>query len=234
MSRKPLIGLTPFFNGEADTACVRPTYSEAIKRAGGIPVVIASYSDLTDFEDILDSLDGILFTGGEDVDPNYYGENIEEFCGDISPDREKLEFPLMKLCIEKDKPFMAVCRGMQVMNCACGGTLYQDLKIQGGATFNHSNASADGKLAVHSVSFAKGGFLEKVLGIEGMRVNSWHHQAVKDLGEGLEVTATSFDGLVEGITIPGKKCAFGVQWHPEKMPGSEAEPLFKYFVEKCK
>lgn len=234
MSRKPVIGLTPYIADEKGSGCVRSSYGEAIMRAGGIPVTLAPYVPVTDIEAIADSLDGILFTGGSDVAPSYYGENYQEYCGEVSPPRDMLELPLIRYCLEKDVPFMGICRGMQAINVACGGSLYQDLKAQGATDFKHSHGAAGGLVPIHTVSFTKGGFLEEVLGMDSMSVNSWHHQAVKEVGKGLVVTATSFDGLVEGIAYPGKKCAFGVQWHPEKMPGSPAEPLFKYFVDKCR
>ena len=195
-----------------------PDYIQAVEGAGGIAV--AKYLCDVDL-----SCDGLILNGGSDIDPAYYGEDVDG-AENMLPERDQWEFEVVKMYIEAGKPVFGICRGFQLVNIYFGGSLHQHIE-------NHSNA-------IHSVSAVDGSILQKLYG-ESFPVNSLHHQAVKLLGEGLKVVATSKeDGFAEAI-VHESLPVMGVQWHPERMcyvkrneKTVDAAPLIEYFIQMCR
>lgn len=203
-------------------------YCEAIHNAGGIAVVTGE----RDPEDYADLCDGVIVSGGADLEPEFYGETVLNESVRIDPPRTAFEIPLINAFIERKKPMLAICRGFQMVNFVLGGTLYQDLVEQLG--YVHFDVSL-----FHYVDAEKGSVLHELFG-ERFKVNSFHHQAVKDLGKGLKVTARSIEGIIEAYeheTLP----ILGTQFHPERLSGKwgagktqDFAPLFDYFVNMTK
>lgn len=234
MKTKPLIGITTSYDSKAKTMNLRTTYSEAVMQGGGIPVLLPVTMDAQRIRELFGSVDGILLCGGPDIHPNLYGEQIKYYCGHVNHERDVFELELARLAIAEDKPLMGICRGSQVLNVACGGTLYQDINLQGATDFKHADNSESHSPVAHPVNLLAGRFFERVLGISELEITSWHHQAVRKPGEGIEIAALCPDGIVEGVSMPGKKCIFGVEWHPEMLPDNPGYKLFDYFVEQCR
>ena len=199
-----------------------PPYVLAVRQAGLEPVPMAPPAS-----PVLDGVDGLLITGGADVDPALYKqsphpETVSE------PDRDRLEAALLRQALERDLPVLCICRGMQLLNVLAGGTLEQHLPPER----KHTVRSADPSEPVHQVVVNPDTTLARILGQGRHPVNSRHHQAVKDLGEGLVAAARADDGLIEAIEAPGRRFAVGVQWHPEDQVGAHPAQrrLFEEFA----
>ncbi len=232
---KPLIGISCGLSSGtihyedalsySGTNTLAGAYVEAVARAGGIPLIVPSVRDTALAREILSSLDGIVFTGGEDVGPHFYGEEVIEDAGvKCNAPRDTSDFLLASLAIEGKLPVLGICRGMQLLNVALGGTLYQDLPSQRPSPTAHSQTQK-GHVATHSVRIVGkshfSGHLRRMADKNGLLpVNSSHHQAVKDLGEGVEVVCLSDkDDVIEGFcNAPSSDLGtiFAVQFHPEK------------------
>ncbi len=227
------IGVTPS-RDEKGKLCIHRDYMDALSRAGALPVLLPLRQEEALLEEMLRRLDGLLLTGGGDVDPRAYGEETLPFCGEIMPDRDAMEFYLCRRALERDLPLLGICRGHQVLNCVLGGTLYQDIAAQRGEKVRHPREDRP-REAVHSVKVERGTLLHRITGLGEIQVNSRHHQGIKALGEGLTVCARAEDGLIEGIEMPGKRFVLGVQWHPESMSDTreEEQKLFNAFAEAC-
>jgi putative glutamine amidotransferase len=216
-----IIGITP---------CNRlPDYVESIRRAGGEPHVLSM-----DGPPSLEGLNGILFTGGDDIDPSHYKEDPHPKTKKVDAARDAFELELAKLAFANDTPMLAVCRGLQVVNVAAGGTLIQDIVVEPQG-FSHQVDVPLSAIA-HDVWVTKGSALAKVMnealdGGEILQVNSRHHQAIKQTGAGFEVSATAPDGIIEAIERPAARFCIGVQWHPENFwRTGEFRSLFEEFV----
>lgn len=230
-----LIGVTPAQDDKSGRIIINQDYLDAVYRAGALPVLLPLYGDQPALWDaMIDAIDGLLLSGGADVGPLCYGEDTLPLCGETSPLRDSQEFYLCKKALEKDLPILAICRGHQVLNCALGGTLYQDIAAQYGEELKHPRYEVPAD-QVHEVTVEKDSRLYQITGLSTLKVNSRHHQAVKDVGEGLKITARATDGLIEGIELPGKKFVVGVQWHPESLSSyaPDAQALFNAFVSAC-
>lgn len=211
---KPIIGVTPLFDSEKDSVWMLPGYLEGITAAGGIPIILPLYSESEDIKKCSGLCDGFLFTGGQDVSPKIYGEEKTEFCGETIELRDTIETTLLKIAIDENKPVLGICRGLQFINAALGGTLYQDLdKFHKSRTEHHMTPPYD--RAVHKVSINKDSLLYDILKTDTLSVNSYHHQAVKKLSDRLKSAAVSEDGLIESAFMKDKKFLLAVQWHPE-------------------
>jgi putative glutamine amidotransferase len=218
---RPLIGLTCGDGADAASEDVGlpGTYARSIYRAGGIPVLIPPARDEAGEEavaEVLDRVDGLLIPGGVDVDPSYFGEAPHPGLGRVSPDRDALEIPLLRAALRRGTPILAICRGIQVLNVAAGGSLYQDLAQQVPGAIQHRQ-NAPRWHASHLVTLAGDSRLAGILGGESAAVNSFHHQAVKRLAPGFVVSAAAPDGVIEAIECPDHPFCLGVQWHPEGM-----------------
>ncbi|MBQ9264780.1 MAG: gamma-glutamyl-gamma-aminobutyrate hydrolase family protein [Clostridia bacterium] len=229
-----MIGVTPS-QDEKGRIFINHDYLDAVARSGALPVLLPLTDDAKLLDEMLKRVDALLLSGGADVGPDVYGEENLPLCGETAPVRDRMEVYLCKAALEKDMPILAICRGHQILNCALGGTLYQDIRAQYGEQLRHPCYEAP-RDQVHTVTVAEGTLLRRVTGMESMQVNSRHHQAVKDLGQGLAVNARATDGLIEGIELPGKKFVLGVQWHPESLSDyrEEAQKLFNALAEACR
>jgi len=243
--KKPLIGLTCSFDSRSDAGTginivtggesihyVPGDYVNAVTRAGGIPVIISVYEHFEDCRELLGGLDGVLLIGGGDIDPRFYGEEKSALCGRPAPERDEQEISIARFAVENNIPLLGICRGIQVLNVALGGTLWQDLEHDGG--YNSHRYTVPRNEIRHYVNLSKGSVLNKIYGTDKLGVNSFHHQAVKRAAEGTSVIAESEDGVVEAIEVNGKSFAVAVQWHPEMMYDSaEQRKLFDFFIAKC-
>ncbi len=209
-------------------------YIEAIAAAGGIPLLIPLNLSGPALRALCDSLDGILLAGGEDVTPMMYGETPHEKLGEVDEERDRVELELARLALADGVPLLGVCRGIQMLNVAAGGTLYQDIAAQRPGALKHDYHTAEypRDYLAHQVHVVPDSRLATALGVTVTTVNSRHHQAVKATAPGMVVVARSPDGIVEGIESPAHLFAVGVQWHPENL-ATDAEGrrgLFEAFV----
>ena len=232
MSKTPIIGVTPLWDAERKSVWMLPDYLDGIKAAGGVPVVLPIEMSEADADRIVETCDGFLFTGGQDVAPELYG--TKDATGTIipSPERDKLETLLLSKALQADKAILGICRGLQFINAFLGGTLWQDLPSQHPSDIIHRQGKPYG-IPTHKVSL--NGDLRTLLGKDTLEVNTLHHQAIKDLGRDLEPMAESPDGLIEAVKMVGKRFVCAVQWHPEYMFKTDGDSLrvFSWFVRQC-
>ena len=202
-----------------------------LEKAGAITVLLPQYGELEAAKPVLEQLDGVLISGGHDVGPERYGSVPKGYCRTIMPMRDEQDIAISRyFMMEKKKPILGICRGIQIMNVACGGTLYQDLEKEGGFE-HHFGDKYPRNVAWHKVSIAKDSILEKTYGNREIRVNSFHHQAIKDAGENVRTTAWSEDRVPEAMELEDHPFAVAVQWHPEMMyDSSEQMKLLQAFV----
>lgn len=233
--KKPVIGITPLYHLERDYYWIRPGYFNIIEAAGAIPLLLPITQKKETLAYFLETLDGILFSGGEDINPVLYHEPQSEKCGELSELRDEYEFYLLSEADRRDLPAFGICRGMQLMNVYAGGTLYQDIHSEYPTAIEHDEEPPY-HLPAHNVTLLKEGPLAQVVGKENMPVNSYHHQAVKKISDRFRPMAISEDGLTEAIYVPDKKCMAAVQWHPEL--SFEYDPdgvkILEWFVSRCK
>lgn len=191
-------------------------YVTAVEEAGGAPLIMPLSQNAEVLVRVLDACDGLVLTGGFDIDPSWYGEEPHPKIGQINPLRDETEMILAREALRRDMPIFAICRGEQVLNVAAGGSLYQDLEAQrGDDTLQHFQKLTE-EYPSHSIRVAEGAWLRQMTGgRDVVRVNSYHHQAVKDLAEGFVVTAVAPDGVIEAIESTCHTFVKGVQWHPE-------------------
>ena len=205
-------------------------YVRAITGAGGYPIVVPSIVDRCD--EALDMIDGLLLIGGGDIEAKHLGAENHPRAKFFNPLRDEFELAMIKKVAIRKMPMFGICRGMQLMNIALGGTLYQDIQDEQGSDFDHMREKTPDEL-VHAVSIASESCLASILGTTSASVNSVHHQAVRDLAPGLKAVAWTPDGVIEAVETCGEGgFMLGVQWHPEriaeKMP--EQRRLFERFV----
>lgn len=233
-SMKPIIAILTPVDDERSVNLLN-TYSSAIERSGGTPIIIP----YTESEDTLNEYvrlcDGVLFSGGCDIEPERFGEKTKETCGNIQKYRDALEFAFFKKAFELKKPIMAICRGIQVVNVALGGTLYQDIPTEIPSEIPHRQKEARSSPS-HDVKIISDTPLMELIGKERMTANSFHHQAIKALGESLEVMALADDGIIEAVYYNGENYILGYQWHPERLCeiNSDNKALFDNFINACK
>ncbi|MED4911329.1 gamma-glutamyl-gamma-aminobutyrate hydrolase family protein [Brevibacillus centrosporus] len=211
-------------------------YVKAIERSGGVPVILPVTDSPETLHPLLSVLNGVLFSGGSDIEPTYYGELPRPGLGEIDPKRDKHEIALIKKVLnETNLPVLGICRGSQLLNVAMGGTLYQDLQLERPEGMPHTLKHAPKYHPTHPAGVLPGSRLEAIFQTQELWVNSFNHQAVNKLGQGLKVTMTAPDGLVEGIEAPGERFVVAVQWHPEMMIDRHGEylRLFEAFVQAC-
>lgn len=243
MRRRPVIGIAtqtlPAIPGERQ-ACwlMGRSYVEELRKVGGVPWVIPLVPhDPDTLQEIFNRLDGVFITGGVDVDPSRYGESKLPLCGTTDPDRDAVEIALLNHALNRGLPVFAVCRGIQILNVACGGTLYQDVTAQVPAALKHdyfpTHEHPSRKYLAHDVTVKPGSRLAQILGDAVVPVNSMHHQAIKDLAPNLAPTAYAPDGIIEGVEGTDGRYLIAVQWHPEEL--TESQPgmarLFSTFAE---
>ena len=228
---RPLIGIVPLIDHQRDSLWMLPGYLNGVIRAGGVPVMLP----LTVKPDVLyramDVCSGFLLTGGQDVSPQLYGEDPLPQCGEVSAERDAMEAMLLQKALDSDKAVLGICRGIQFLNVYCGGTLWQDIPTQRPTNTEH-HMSPPYDRAVHKVSIIQDTMLHQIFGCTELAVNSYHHQAIKEPGRGLQAAAVSEDGLIEGVVMPAHRFVCAVQWHPEFAAPDDAaaQKLFTAFI----
>lgn len=232
--RRPLVGVMPLYDEERESLWMLPGYNDGITRAGGIPLMLPLGHDADVVGRLADAMDGFLFTGGHDVDPALYGETDAMGCCEVCPERDAMEKAFLAAALGRDRPVLGICRGIQVLNVLLGGSLYQDLPAQHPSRVDHHQRPPYDR-PVHAVDLVPGSPLQELLGKDRLPVNSYHHQAVKELAPSLRPMAFSADGLVEAVWLPGKRFVWAVQWHPEfsHMVDADSRKIFARFVAAC-
>ena len=230
--KKPIIGVTLLWDEEKNSYWMLPGYLEGLEEAGAIPIILPLAADGADIAQLADLCDGFLFTGGQDVAPQLYGEAMKPTCGELCPARDTLEQELLNRALEQDKPILGICRGLQILNVTLGGTLYQDLPTEHPSEIGHSMKPPYDRTA-HTVHIWPMTPLASLLEKTELEVNSCHHQAIRSLAPSLVEMARSTDDLIEAVYLPGKTFVWAVQWHPEmSLRADEASgKIFKAFVE---
>ena len=237
MPKKPLIGVVPLVDYGRESLWMLPGYFDAVLEAGGVPVMLPLSDDRDALARALDAVDGLVVTGGQDVGPALYGEKDPEavaLCGELCRERDAMEALLVPAALERDLPLLGICRGLQALNVILGGTLWQDLPKQLPSEVEH-HGKAPYENPVHVVDVPAGTPLAACVGAGELPVNSFHHQALRDVAPGLEVMATAADGVVEAVWRPASRFCWAVQWHPEFSHAVD-EPsrrIFSALVEAC-
>ncbi len=229
----PVIGIS----GRADQSARPPgislfalsqTYVQAVELGGGAPVIIPPHLKESQLRAVFDRLDGLLLSGGGDVLPALFGEEDSGLLWSVDEWRDRAEIALAQWALAEELPLLAICRGVQVLNIAAGGTLVQDIPTQVPNALTHSTVAGRPKSSVaHTVEVESGSRLAALVGDGQLGVNSAHHQAVKDVGTDLVITARAPDGVIEGLELPAHPFCVGVQWHPEAM--IENHPAMRQF-----
>ncbi len=212
---KPIIGLTTYQRERGAYCVVVTEYIESVFAAGGIPVCIPAVKDEADYGYYMEILDGIIFTGGVDINPSCYGEEPLKEVSGIAPSKDEYELGLFKKAYDGKMPIFGICRGNQLINVALGGSLYQDINSQLPGSFGHYPKETPEDELYHSVELVEGSKLHEIMGVNKLHVNSFHHQAIKSLGRELKVTAVSKDNIIEAVESTEDRYLLGVQWHPE-------------------
>ncbi len=220
--RRPVIGCTTYRKLSHDTAVplygLMTSYVEAVRLAGGIPVLIPLNLSEAELAPLLDRFDGLLLPGGGDIDPQRYNGRPHPTVAGIDADRDRVEIFVARYAVETAKPLLAICRGQQVLNVALGGTMWEDVESQVDGSIRHDyNLAYPRNFLPHTVDIQPDSLLAHALGRTQTPVNSLHHQAVRDIADRLTVTAVAPDGIVEGLEVAGHPFAIGVQWHPENL-----------------
>ncbi len=230
---RPVIGLSPMLDLQEENYMMRPGYVRCLEEAGALPLILPAAEDEAEVALLVEKCDGFLFTGGPDVDPARYGEEKLNDSVFVAPLRERTEFLLFDAALKSGKPILGICRGCQLINAALGGTLWQDIAAQRPECLPHRQQTP-GTEPSHRVTLAEDTPLRALLDREETAVNSFHHQAVKELAAPLLCNAVSEDGLVEAFSMPEHPWLLAVQWHPELMPESEdSRRLFAAFTAAC-
>lgn len=243
-AKTPIIGISGYTE---DGQChVNMTYVNSVRKAGGVPLVIPVTSDDAQLDAVLNAVDGILMTGGEDFDPlKWFGEEPVRGLGEVVPARDEFDVKLVRAAVAKGIPVLGICRGEQLLAVAFGGSLWQDIPSQVPTSYvKHRQSPTTGTVGTHTINIEKGSLLAKILGKEKAVVNTFHHQAIKDVPQGFKVVARAADGIIEAVERTGKLSNYpdggamilGVQFHPEVITNAgnpEFLPIFRKLVEEA-
>lgn len=225
--RKPLIGINCDFDAEAQRAWIHPHYYKSIQEAGGVAVLIPPQRDHSEISGILAALDGVLFTGGNDICPSLYGEEKHAETNVMAEERLNFDIAFAQEVLRRGMPCMGICLGCQLIHVAAGGRLIQDIPSEVPNALQHRNA-------FHIIRLASGSRIAQILGSDEVEVNSYHHQAVPEPTNDFVATAWAPDNVIECIESKGSIFQLGVQWHPERITDRpEQRALFRAFVEAC-
>jgi putative glutamine amidotransferase len=233
----PLVGITTSLRSSPgiDQALINTSYIQAVQQAGGVPVLLPPQLSAEARAELLSRIDGLVLTGGQDVDPALYHEPPHEKLGATSPLRDATELDAIRAGLGRQIPILAICRGLQILNVARGGSLVQDIPSQVEGALLHSVQEPRCGPA-HVVELRAGSRLAEISGATSIQVNSRHHQSAERLGARLEAVGHAPDGVVEALELPGAPFVVAVQWHPEDMVGEfeSARRLFSAFVKACR
>lgn len=222
---KPLIGISLGYSATKNS--VNTVYVQSVLKNGGLPYLIPVTDDVETLRQIVSELDGLIMTGGEDISPAYYGEQKHPNLGEVNDERDKYDLTLVKLAIEHNIPLLGICRGLQLINIAMGGTLYQDLPSQHSQQINHRLES--GEMMAHSVSVLPNTQTKRILNTDSIKTNSLHHQAIKKMAPGLTVSGKSKDGVIEMVEAYPTRQILAVQFHPEYLTAKGDTLMGKFF-----
>lgn len=211
---KPIIGVTPLYDDKCGNMWMLDEYVKLVKSCGGIPIILPLYSNINEIQQLYNLCNGILLTGGHDLDPSLYNEMKSKTCQNSNMHRDYLERELFTMAYKDDKPVLGIGRGMQLINVVMGGSLYQDIADECENVRNHSMKPPYDRVH-HIINIDETSPLYKILEATELGVNSYHHQAVKKIGNGLREMAQTGDGIIEGLYAKDKSFIMGVQWHPE-------------------
>lgn len=231
---KPIIGITTDLE-KNEKHMLNNTYVNAVIHAGGLPILLPIGIE-EDVEQFAGLIDGLLLTGGGDLDPTIFGEEPHVLLGSVEPARDAVELNLFKEVLAINKPILGVCRGLQVINIALGGNMYQDIYAQKEGDLLQHSQKALRTHGSHFVQVEKDSLLESITKTNQIKVNSFHHQAVKDIPTPLRISGVASDGVIEAIESTAHRFVLGVQWHPEALAQkSDAVSLqiFDAFIQKC-
>ena len=213
MSRRPLIGITTCGRDAEGRFRLAAAYVDAIRRGGGIPLLVPPGE--VGLEQLLDELDGLVLSGGGDVDPRFYDGLPHATIHDVDAERDAMELALAREIVDRDLPALCICRGAQVMNVALGGDLIEHLPDEVGDEVSHRPAEGENAYQHHAVSTEPSSLLAAIMGRSDVEPASWHHQAARRVAPGLAVVARATDGTVEAFEKADRSWLIGVQWHPE-------------------
>jgi len=234
---KPLIGITTFQSVNVHghpTVVLMQSYILAIMQAGGVPVLIPSMIADDGRDALYSRLDGILFSGGGDIGLDYAPGDPHPRIDDVELERDSVEFKMIQASASDGKPFLGICRGCQVLNVALGGTLYTHIPDQLPGALDHAYPGNKRTILVHEVKVEEGTHISEILGEPIIRVNSLHHQGLKNIAPPLRVAGHAPDGLVEAVELPDHPFGIAVQWHPEWLTDQvPTQNLFRKFVESA-
>ncbi|MDO4197587.1 MAG: gamma-glutamyl-gamma-aminobutyrate hydrolase family protein [Erysipelotrichaceae bacterium] len=232
---KKIIGVMPLWDDEKESIWMLPGYLEGIKEAGALTMIFPLTEDKDEIRQLCKMCDGFLFTGGHDVGTDVYHEEALPQMGIPCKIRDHMEKEVLDYAIENDVAVLGICRGIQFINAALGGSLYQDLPTQHPSPAEHHMSPPYDRIC-HQVKIHKDSKLYELLKTENIGVNSYHHQAVKELSSSLKCMAVSEDGLVEAVCMPSKRFIWAIQWHPEfsYKVDENSKKIFAEFVRNCK
>jgi len=235
---EPLIGITSGYRTielKYLHSCLSRKYTQAIIHAGGIPLILPANLPASSLTSWLPKLDGVLLSGGDDVNPRLFGEDQLPETKKVLDERDELESLLLKSCLEQGKPVFGICRGLQIINVVLGGSLFQHIQIQIPSAIQHDRHDDNREKRHHSVTVTPGSLLARLTGPTSIQVNTLHHQGIRDLAKQLHIGGKcSEDGLIEAIEIEEQPFFLAVQWHPEELTEyPEQRSLFEAFVKAC-
>ena len=234
--KRPFIGISATYLMEKQQILLRDTYTNAVLEAGGLPVLLPTILVECAVDAFLDRIDGLLLSGGGDVDPACYGEERVPECGEANAQRDAFELMITKKAIERRMPVFGICRGIQVLNVVYGGTLVQDIPSTYGCLLEKHRQPEPYNDFWHEIALKENGYFQQIVGEKTFMTNSMHHQAIKLLGGTLEAEAWSSDGIIEAVVDRENEAVFGVQFHPEYLTEKSlcARKLFARFVLNAK
>lgn len=228
----PLIGITCHHDYPANKLTVNKGYIRSVEKHGGLPLLLPDVGSLDLVLDHCALVDGLILAGGSDIDPSFFGEQPTG-TAEITPERDSYEIILVQEFLSRDKPVLAICRGVQALNIGAGGDIYQDINSQIKRVIKHMQ-QAPKWYPTHSISIKDGSKLGKIMGRLDLQVNSFHHQAPRRIAPGFEAVAWSEDGIIEAVESCSHRFVVGVQWHPEQMLSRpEQQRLFRAFIKAC-
>lgn len=232
--KKPIIAVMPLYDEEKNSYWMLPGYMKGIEKAGGIPVILPLTANPQTLTTLAGTYDGFLLTGGQDVSPQIYGETVSHLCGSVCKERDEMERIIINEAIRLDKPVLGICRGIQILNAVLGGTLYQNLPTDYPSDTEHCQKPPY-DVPIHKVKLVKSSPLSELLQKDELKVNSYHHQAIKKLSERLKSMAYSEDGLTEAVYAPNSRFIWAVQWHPEFSFESDENSMMilEEFIKSC-
>lgn len=224
---RPIIGLSCSWEEQEDVYLLSVDYTRSIEEAGGVPIIIPSLGEKF-LQDVLKICSALVFSGGGDIDPFFWGEAPFTGLGEIDPERDRFELSLARLAYKNRLPVLGICRGCQLMNVACGGTLVQNID-----SYLCHRQNAPRQHPFHDIVVKEGSLLHKLAGGASIRVNSFHHQSVRTTGPEIMPCAWSEDGIIEAIFGVNHPFWLGVQWHPENMKNKTSARIFEGLVQSC-